>query len=471
MSRRFLLTSFFFFLASSGVSAATLNAGIVQGIWLSAREAFVGDTVTLYAAVQNQSDKPIGGKVTFFTKSEGLETEVGNARFTVFPNELKRVAVPFTVSYGMQNLTAKVLLDGQETAISINAPVDSIFIDSDSDGDRIGDLKDEDDDNDGISDVEEARLGTDPAKSDTDGDGISDKEEVDAGTNPTKQDTDSDGLPDNQEKALGTNPNDADSDNDGIADGEEVRLHLDPKKSDSDGDGIPDGQEVATGGNSGGASSGNTTGTTGDTSGSGGTSSSGSGVGQTISNFISSITGGSGSSSAGNESVSSTSTSDTANTDDSDSIVSTVGNVASEMGRDTAETLSPIATWVANKTEEGASSLASVEPKNTNNTTPSKPDISVVSSKNPISGILSGFGHTFVTMLHTLIEGTAPWYAKTASAFLIILAFFIRWWLWTLLLILCIYVYRRIRRSSRFYNRDEEPDFNKELAELAEEDN
>lgn len=41
-----------------------------------------------------------------------------------------------------------------------------------------------DSDNDGLTDVEEKALGTDPLKADTDGDGYSDKEEVDAKTDP-----------------------------------------------------------------------------------------------------------------------------------------------------------------------------------------------------------------------------------------------------------------------------------------------
>ena len=39
-------------------------------------------------------------------------------------------------------------------------------------------------DNDGLTDTEEAELGTDPLTRDTDGDGWSDKEEVDEGTDP-----------------------------------------------------------------------------------------------------------------------------------------------------------------------------------------------------------------------------------------------------------------------------------------------
>jgi hypothetical protein len=61
-------------------------------------------------------------------------------------------------------------------------------------------------------------------------------------------DTDGDGLPDVDEEALGTDPTSADTDGDGLTDLEEVDLHgTDPTAADSDGDGIDDGVEVAEG--------------------------------------------------------------------------------------------------------------------------------------------------------------------------------------------------------------------------------
>lgn len=63
---------------------------------------------------------------------------------------------------------------------------------------------------------------------------------------PAAGDTDGDGLTDAEEAVLGTDPFDIDTDDDGISDGDEVRITLtDPVVCDTDGDGLPDGLELS----------------------------------------------------------------------------------------------------------------------------------------------------------------------------------------------------------------------------------
>jgi len=112
----------------------------------------------------------------------------------------------------------------------------------------------EDDDNDGLSNIEEATLGTNPNDPDTDNDGLTDGEEVnDVQTNPLDPDTDDGGVLDSAEVNEGTNPldstddntgNDEDRDGDGLTNMEEEALGTDPDNPDSDNDGLPDGVEV-----------------------------------------------------------------------------------------------------------------------------------------------------------------------------------------------------------------------------------
>lgn len=106
-----------------------------------------------------------------------------------------------------------------------------------------------DSDGDGLTDVEEARLGTDPNNPDTDDDGISDGDEVNVwGSDPLNPDTDDDLLYDGGELIYETNLLDPDTDGDFLSDGSEVYIYkTDPTNPDTDGDGIPDGVEVYNG--------------------------------------------------------------------------------------------------------------------------------------------------------------------------------------------------------------------------------
>lgn len=104
-------------------------------------------------------------------------------------------------------------------------------------------------DEDGLTNAQEAELGTDPNLPDTDDDGIPDGEEVNTyGTDPLDLDSDGDQLYDGGELIRDTDVLDTDSDDDGLTDGnEEYTTGTDPADADSDGDGVDDGQEVEDG--------------------------------------------------------------------------------------------------------------------------------------------------------------------------------------------------------------------------------
>ena len=86
-----------------------------------------------------------------------------------------------------------------------------------------------DPDQDGLTNGEEAELGTDPFKVDTDDDGLADADEVASGTSPTSFDTDADGLGDLDEiTTIGTDALNPDTDADGFTDGNENELGTDP---------------------------------------------------------------------------------------------------------------------------------------------------------------------------------------------------------------------------------------------------
>ncbi len=150
---------------------------------------------------------------------------------------------------------------GGATATSFVAPVEKQGVDSDGDGmpdwwERVhgfdaGRANDAavDADGDGLTNLREYQLDTEPRGVDSDGDGIPDADEVTRGTAPLNTDSDDDGIGDGVEiNQIGTSPLIADTDGDGLGDGAEVNVyHTDPRNADTDGDGASDGWEVAHG--------------------------------------------------------------------------------------------------------------------------------------------------------------------------------------------------------------------------------
>jgi hypothetical protein len=103
----------------------------------------------------------------------------------------------------------------------------------------------QDQDSDGLTNLQEFMLGTNPGNADTDGDGVNDGAEVNraaGATNPLNPDTDQDGLGDGVETGTGvfvsanntgTNPLVADTDGDTFADGLEVLYASNPNNVNS----------------------------------------------------------------------------------------------------------------------------------------------------------------------------------------------------------------------------------------------
>ncbi|MFC0119049.1 hypothetical protein ACFFK7_14150 [Pseudoalteromonas xiamenensis] len=154
--------------------------------------------------------------------------------------ELVRIAIEFTVK--------QMYLVGNKLILVKDAAGDTEFetitlVDDDQDGlpvwweqafglsDNNSSDAQSDDDNDGLSALDEYTFTTKPNVFDTDGDGLGDGAEINTHlTSPLSQDTDNDGLSDGEEvNTYFTSPVNSDSDGDGFSDGNEVSLyHTDP---------------------------------------------------------------------------------------------------------------------------------------------------------------------------------------------------------------------------------------------------
>ena len=134
--------------------------------------------------------------------------------------------------YGNKNKSAQlpVVPTGQTDQNQTSGVTDTTNIPAQINNDQILFGQAVDSDKDGLDDVREKEIGTNPQKVDTDGDGLSDGDEVIVyKTSPLVSDTDGDGLSDGDEALIWrSNPLNPDTDGDSYQDGEEVRNGYSP---------------------------------------------------------------------------------------------------------------------------------------------------------------------------------------------------------------------------------------------------
>jgi hypothetical protein len=152
---------------------------------------------SLFAGTSAASPHVAGAVASLMAQNPGLSLAQIKLLLTITAKDVSTSGYDYRTGYGRISLDADG--DGYNHD-SDNCRLVANPTQADLDGDGIGDACDDDIDGDGLSNVQEAALGTDPRKADTDGDGLTDGQEVNVyHTNPLLADTDGDGLTDGQE--------------------------------------------------------------------------------------------------------------------------------------------------------------------------------------------------------------------------------------------------------------------------------
>jgi Bacterial TSP3 repeat len=222
---------FIIFLIPGVVLAVDYDLSFQSGdVTFSESLLIAGDTVRIYAKVHNIGSQDIQGYVTFFQGSAVIDD---SQTLSIRPGQSADVWVDFVVPSSEFNILARIQGTSPVDQNSDNDQVLTALLkpDIDTDRDGIANSIDPDDDNDGLTDIQENVGGTDPLNVDTDGDGVNDKVDIFPLDTNEALDNDSDGVGDNA---------DPDDDNDGISDINEDINGTDPKKADTDGDGVDD---------------------------------------------------------------------------------------------------------------------------------------------------------------------------------------------------------------------------------------
>ena len=166
------------------------NAGFVpSNIWYSKTPFFAEEKIRVYTIIFNGSSYDLEGTVEFLDEANDSPKVIGKSDFSISGGgRVRDIWIDWKASEGKHIITARIvkpsisLADGtKQIAVIENVETgkSEVAIDLDTDGDRIGNMTDTDDDNDGVSDNDEAKNGTNPLKSDSNGNGISDKKEID----------------------------------------------------------------------------------------------------------------------------------------------------------------------------------------------------------------------------------------------------------------------------------------------------
>lgn len=234
------------------LSASAVELGFINSnIWASKTNAIVGEQITIFAVLVNNSNNGLSGNVIF--QEDGTGQQIGSSKtFTLDQGGTSNVlSSVWTATVGDHHFRAKIINALSIDTLGRKTPVGTEILSQVTNVITVG----IDTDKDGITDTKEKVQGTNPTNPDTDKDGLIDGKDP----NPLKSDTDGDGDPDGKDPnptdpKIFTPPDtdgdkipnskDSDIDNDGLYNWQETKstggIGTDPLKYDTDGDGIGD---------------------------------------------------------------------------------------------------------------------------------------------------------------------------------------------------------------------------------------
>lgn len=218
-----------------------------SSLYLSSEEIIEGSPIRIYLNVNNASGSDLQGLVRFYLDNTG--TQIGSDQtVSVLAKNSDIAFVDLYPPAGSHTIIAKVIpWDSSADNPDNNVSRRQLWVLTDFDRDKIPDEQDDDDDNDGVLDVDDAFPKDSSESVDSDGDQIGNNADPDDDNDSVLDEADA--LPlnaletkDSDGDNVGDNE-DLDDDNDLLEDNLELELGTDPLNPDSDEDGVLDGTD------------------------------------------------------------------------------------------------------------------------------------------------------------------------------------------------------------------------------------
>ena len=171
------MTTAFLFVPTIVIHAETCSITTPQGIVVSPATPIMNVRGKIYVTIEGSCVDDLEGSVTFFEQGVSLGTKPFSIRAGGRAEEVWLSWRP--IVDGNRDLRVSIVGSSDEPPTTATAEASlTVFVDRDTDGDGVPDRLDQDRDNDGLTNDEEAKLGTDPLKLDTDQDGVDDKHDA-----------------------------------------------------------------------------------------------------------------------------------------------------------------------------------------------------------------------------------------------------------------------------------------------------
>ena len=172
-----LSVALFFICVPFATHAARFDLRLMSDVVVLPAHPLVSSPVKLYVTIDNVGADDVEGMVMFRDGDAIIGQKPISVRVVGSPEEVWISWTPKEAGSHVISIRVVNDLEFPEASPVDNETSRTVFVDQDTDGDGILDSVDPDIDNDGLTNTQEATIGTNPKKVDTDGDGINDKDD------------------------------------------------------------------------------------------------------------------------------------------------------------------------------------------------------------------------------------------------------------------------------------------------------